>query len=198
MKLTCSAPLPTLFASHPPRPDAPRLQEAAASLHEFLSIRTAASDIDSLSIAVVTPAGPIFEHGYGVLRANETSPEKRGSVTRDSIYRIASITKMFTVLETLILRERGALSWSVRLVLVVCSLFSTSSFQGRSCHQISPEFYSSIFWVVRFPPRRLCLGQFTDHLASTGQSPFRFGQRLSSGGRWRALASPFTCGGQGR
>ncbi|KAJ7897057.1 beta-lactamase/transpeptidase-like protein [Mycena olivaceomarginata] len=112
-KLTCSAPLPTLFASHPPRPDAPRLQEAAASLHEFLSIRTAASDIDSLSIAVVTPAGPIFEHGYG----------KRGSVTRDSIYRIASITKMFTVLETLILRERGALSWS-----------------GRSCHQISPEF----------------------------------------------------------
>ncbi|KAJ7246323.1 beta-lactamase/transpeptidase-like protein [Mycena haematopus] len=74
-------------------------------------MRTAASDIDSLSIAVVTPNGPIFEHGYGVLRANETDPEKRGSVTRDSIYRIASITKMFAVLETLILRERGALNW---------------------------------------------------------------------------------------
>ncbi|KAJ6520024.1 beta-lactamase/transpeptidase-like protein [Mycena sanguinolenta] len=110
-KLTCRAPLPTLLASNPPRPDAPGLQDAAASLHEFLSVRTAAPDIDSLSIAVVTPDGPIFERGYGVLRANETAAEKRGSVTRDSIYRIASITKMFVVLETLILRERGVLSW---------------------------------------------------------------------------------------
>ncbi|KAJ7110012.1 beta-lactamase/transpeptidase-like protein [Mycena epipterygia] len=112
-KLTCSAPLPTLLASHPPRADAPGLKEAAASLHEFLSMRTAKSDIDSLSISVVTPAGPIFERGYGVLKANESKAdsEKLGSVTRDSIYRIASITKMFTVLETLILRERGVLNW---------------------------------------------------------------------------------------
>ncbi|KAJ6504417.1 beta-lactamase/transpeptidase-like protein, partial [Mycena vulgaris] len=107
----CSAPLPTLLASHPPRPDAPGLKEAAASLHEFLSIRTADSDIDSLSIAVVTPDGPIFEGGYGILRANESEAEQAGSITRDSIYRIASITKMFTVLETLILRERGILNW---------------------------------------------------------------------------------------
>ncbi|KAF7347662.1 Beta-lactamase domain-containing protein [Mycena venus] len=111
LKLTCRAPLPTLLASRPPGPDAPGLKEAADSLHEFLSIRTTASDIDSLSISIVTPAGPIFERGYGILRANESDPEKQGSVTRDSIYRIASITKMFTVLETLILRERGVLNW---------------------------------------------------------------------------------------
>ncbi|KAJ7925981.1 beta-lactamase/transpeptidase-like protein [Mycena leptocephala] len=109
-KLTCSAPLPTLLASHPPGPNAPGFKEAADSLHQFLSMRTAASDIDSLSIAVVTPDGPIFERGYGILRANESDPENFGSVTRDSIYRIASITKMFTVLETLILRERGILN----------------------------------------------------------------------------------------
>ncbi|KAJ7110015.1 beta-lactamase/transpeptidase-like protein [Mycena epipterygia] len=113
MQLTCSAPLPTLLASHPPRADAPGLKQAAASLHEFLSMRTVEFDIDSLSISVVTPAGPIFERGYGVLKANESEAdsEKLGSVTRDSIYRIASITKMFTVLETLILRERGVLNW---------------------------------------------------------------------------------------
>ncbi|KAK7064062.1 beta-lactamase domain-containing protein [Favolaschia claudopus] len=110
-KLTCRAPLPQLLASNPPGSDAPELKAAAADLHSFLSLRTSAPDIDSLSIAVVTPAGPIFEHGYGVLRANESALESRGSVTRDSIYRIASITKMFAVLETLILRERGVLSW---------------------------------------------------------------------------------------
>ncbi|KAJ7225275.1 beta-lactamase/transpeptidase-like protein [Mycena pura] len=110
-KLRCSAPLPTLLASNPPGPDAPGFKRAAASLHDFLSLRTASPDIDSLSVAIVTPVGAIFESGYGVLRANESDPAKRGTVTRDSIYRIASITKMFTVLETLILRERGFLNW---------------------------------------------------------------------------------------
>ncbi|KAJ7170077.1 beta-lactamase/transpeptidase-like protein [Mycena filopes] len=97
--LTCRPPLPTLLAANPPRPDAQELKDAAASLHESLSRRTAFPDIDSLSIAVVTPA------------ANESSVERRGSVNRDSIYRIASITKVFTVLHTLILRERGILNW---------------------------------------------------------------------------------------
>ncbi|KAJ7751289.1 beta-lactamase/transpeptidase-like protein [Mycena maculata] len=110
-KLTCRAPLPTLLASHPPGPDAPGIKAASTSLDEFLSIRTAESDIDSLSIAVVTPDGPIFQRGYGVLRANESDAQNRGAITRDSIYRIASITKMFTVLDTLILRERGVLNW---------------------------------------------------------------------------------------
>ncbi|KAJ7631169.1 beta-lactamase/transpeptidase-like protein [Roridomyces roridus] len=109
--LTCRAPLPTLFATHPPEPDSPGFEDAALALDALLSARTAASDIDSLSIAVVGPNGPIFERGYGVLRANESETQNSGSVTRDSIYRIASITKMFTTLETLILRERGALNW---------------------------------------------------------------------------------------
>ncbi|KAJ7897048.1 hypothetical protein B0H14DRAFT_2676747 [Mycena olivaceomarginata] len=123
-KLTCVHRIPTLFASHTPRPDAPRLQEAAASLHEFLSIRTAASDIDSLSIAVVNPRlVPISNHGLWRSQSQRNLPRETWFSDTDSIYRIASITKMFTVLETLILRERGALSWS-----------------GRSCHQIFPNF----------------------------------------------------------
>jgi CubicO group peptidase (beta-lactamase class C family) len=128
VQLTCSAPLPTLLASHPPGPNAPGFKEAADSLHQFLSMRTAASDIDSLSIAVVTPDGPIFERGYGILRANESDPENFGSVTRDSIYRIASITKMFTVLETLILRERGILNWSVWFVVDGKARYSAALF----------------------------------------------------------------------
>ncbi|KAJ7161374.1 beta-lactamase/transpeptidase-like protein [Mycena crocata] len=109
-KLTCSAPLPTLLASHPPGREAPGLKAAAQSLDEFISIRAAQPDIDSLSLAVVTANGAIFEAGYGV-RANESEAQNFGSVSRNSIYRIASITKMFTVLETLILRERGILNW---------------------------------------------------------------------------------------
>lgn len=109
----CRAPLPALIGYSPPHRDRPQIIAASTSLDSFLSERTSRSDIDSLSIAVVTPAGTVFERGYGTLKANETDPQKKGTVDSAAIYRIASVTKMFTVLETLILRERGALSWCV-------------------------------------------------------------------------------------
>ncbi|KAF8167663.1 beta-lactamase/transpeptidase-like protein [Crassisporium funariophilum] len=104
----CKPPSPNLLAYHPPRADEKLILKAAHHLDRFLAKRTSHTDIDSVSVAVITPDGPIYERGYGVLRANESDGRV---VDRDSIYRIASITKMFTVLETLILRERGALNW---------------------------------------------------------------------------------------
>lgn len=108
-KAGCPFPLPNhLFKKRPLRSTEGPLAKSSKKLHAYLSERTKHSDIDSLSIAVVTPSGTVFERSYGVLKANETFSER--PVSRDSIYRIASITKMFTVLETLILRERGALN----------------------------------------------------------------------------------------
>ena len=108
---TCPAPKPNIFGYHPPRPSNELLMKAAKGLDDWLAKTVSQNDIDSLSIAVVTPAGPIFEKGYGVLRANETEAEGPKPVDRESIYRIASISKMFAVLETLILRQRGVLNW---------------------------------------------------------------------------------------
>ncbi|RXW19165.1 hypothetical protein EST38_g6691 [Candolleomyces aberdarensis] len=82
--------------------------KAAESLRKHFSARTSQADIDSLAIAVVTPAGVVFEEGYGILKANDTSG-KQYLVDENSIYRIASVTKVFTVFETLLLRERGLL-----------------------------------------------------------------------------------------
>ncbi|KAJ7165664.1 beta-lactamase/transpeptidase-like protein [Mycena crocata] len=67
--------------------------------------------IDGLVVAIVAPQGVIYESALGPLKANETEPEKRGAVDRHSIFRIASGSKLFATLETLILRERGALQW---------------------------------------------------------------------------------------
>jgi hypothetical protein len=110
VKKGCPFPLPNhLLKEQPLRPGEGPLAASSRKLHGYLSQRTSYVDIDSISMAVVTPTGTVFEHCYGSLKANETFlPGRR--VTRDSIYRIASITKMFTVLETLILRERGALN----------------------------------------------------------------------------------------
>jgi CubicO group peptidase (beta-lactamase class C family) len=105
----CAFPLPNLLSSGPPFEHGRNaLSVASRSLDKYLRAKVRQRDIDSLSIAVVTPNGPIFQKGYGVLRANETDSKTPDA---NSIYRIASISKMFTVLETLVLRDRGVLDW---------------------------------------------------------------------------------------
>lgn len=107
---TCPAPKPNIFGYHPPRPSNDQIVKVSKSLDEWLTKTMAQNPIDSLSVAVVTAAGPIFEKGYGILRANE-SVEGQNPVDKNSVYRIASTSKIFTVLETLILSERGILNW---------------------------------------------------------------------------------------
>ncbi|EPQ55044.1 beta-lactamase/transpeptidase-like protein [Gloeophyllum trabeum ATCC 11539] len=106
----CRAPLPPLLKDHPPKSDAPELSLASALVDA--SLRDALSElaIDSLVVAVVTAEGSVFEGTYGVLRGNESDAERRGHVDRDSIYRMASISKMFTTIETFILRDKGLLN----------------------------------------------------------------------------------------
>ena len=66
-------------------------------------------DIDSLSVAVVTSNGTLYERNFGVMRGNEsdTSP----LTNSHSVYRIASVAKIFTALEGLILERKGIISW---------------------------------------------------------------------------------------
>ncbi|PPQ63771.1 hypothetical protein CVT24_004313 [Panaeolus cyanescens] len=108
----CIPPSPNLFALHPPRPNEKLIEKASKETDDWLRKRASQADIDSISVGVVTPAGILFQGGYGVLKANESVREgPTQPVDLDTIYRIASVTKMFTVLETLILREKGWLNW---------------------------------------------------------------------------------------
>lgn len=63
-------------------------------------------------MGVVTPTGLVFEGSYGSLKAYETDKEKE-KLDGDTMYKIASISKMFAALQTTILRERGLLGWYV-------------------------------------------------------------------------------------
>lgn len=106
----CHPFLPTLFAETPPEVQNPLIREASRKLDKFLSERFSRGDIDSLSVAVVTSGGPVFERNYGVMRGNETGSAK---TTSNSMYRIASVSKLFTALEGFILEQKGLLSWRV-------------------------------------------------------------------------------------
>ncbi|PIL32219.1 hypothetical protein GSI_05464 [Ganoderma sinense ZZ0214-1] len=109
-RFSCRPFLPSLFAETPPTTGHSALGAAAETADRFFTERFSKGDIDSLSIAVVTSGGVLFEKNWGVTRGNEsaTSPP----TTSHSQYRIASVSKLFTALEGLILEERGVLSWA--------------------------------------------------------------------------------------
>jgi len=73
------------------------------------------SDVDSLVVSIVTANGAVFEAGYGNLHANETVEGRRSTPNSNSIYRLGGVTQLFTALETLLLRDAGALTLYVIL-----------------------------------------------------------------------------------
>ncbi|KAI0319435.1 beta-lactamase/transpeptidase-like protein [Amylostereum chailletii] len=80
---SCRPFLPPLFVETPPSATHPAIQAASAALDKFLSDRFSKGDIDSLSVAVITSEGAVFEKNFG----------------------------LFNVLEGLILDQRQSLSW---------------------------------------------------------------------------------------
>jgi CubicO group peptidase (beta-lactamase class C family) len=106
----CHSALPNLFASNPPGLDDYAVSKVVERLDKHLAAFTTANgDINSLIVAVGTSNGPLWYKGYGSARANESLSGPPPDL--DTIYRIASITKMFVTLDTLILRDRGVLDW---------------------------------------------------------------------------------------
>jgi len=97
------------FCREPPSPEHPLIKDAAQRLSRHLTARFSKGDIDSLSVAVITSEGAIYEENFGVMRGNESSTSPK--TTRHSMYRIASTSKLFIVLQGMILQQKGALSW---------------------------------------------------------------------------------------
>ncbi|KAF8120130.1 beta-lactamase/transpeptidase-like protein [Boletus edulis] len=105
----CRAPLPSFLATNAPSGAETPLKKAFSRLDPLLQRYFDQRGIDSLSVAVVGSEGSLYEGFWGTRRANESSIGEDTTVDRHSIYRLASISKLFTALETLILRDRGVL-----------------------------------------------------------------------------------------
>ena len=169
---SCDPPLPDLFSTSPPPSSHPKLIVASNAFQKQLEERFAQGGIDSIVLAVVTSEGSIFESTLGVVRANETDEEKKGKVTRDTVYRLASVSKVFNVLETLILRQRGLLSWYVS-----CQHFRLKAYP---CHLILRQDPLTKFFPnfrygppsssssSRLPQQPITLHQLSCHLSGLG------------------------------
>ena len=106
----CTPPFPQFPFMHELLSSNNKIQEAARNVEDALTARFNEGGLDSVAVAVVTSAGPVYEGFWGARRANETNEHEKGTVDRNTVYRLASISKLFTTLETFILRDRGVLS----------------------------------------------------------------------------------------
>ena len=110
-KWNCKPFLPKIFIETPPNANHGPIRLAMKELDDYFSKRFSQGDFDSISIAVVTSKGALFEKSWGVIRGNESSTSP--ATTSHASYRLASVSKLFAVLEGFLLEQKGILSWSV-------------------------------------------------------------------------------------
>ncbi|EPS41918.1 hypothetical protein H072_4124 [Dactylellina haptotyla CBS 200.50] len=105
----CVPPPPPFLLQDPRIVENPAVVSALASLQLVLRLKTAPYN-DAFAVSIVHASkGKIFEFHKGRVRTNESATDSPDLVDGDSIFRIASITKAFVVLEALILSRQARL-----------------------------------------------------------------------------------------
>lgn len=86
------------------RPEVTNAQERFDGVREFIEIELSRQQIPSLAVAVSHRGKIIWEEGFGFANAAKQTP-----ATADTIYRICSVSKVFTATAVMILVEQGKL-----------------------------------------------------------------------------------------
>jgi len=79
-------------------------EEAAKALDAFIAKEVADKELPALSIALVDDQTIVWAKGFGF-----ADPEKKKPATADTVYRVGSVSKLFTDIAVMQLVERGAL-----------------------------------------------------------------------------------------
>ncbi|KAK6518795.1 hypothetical protein TWF506_005930 [Arthrobotrys conoides] len=103
----CVPPPPTFLLEDARVMQHPDVQQALVDIKSTLTADTLSSK-DAISISIVhSSKGKIFEFHHGRKRLNESSTASPAKVNGNSIHRIASVSKVFAVLEALVLSRQA-------------------------------------------------------------------------------------------
>lgn len=105
--LLCSSigSLPRTAAAGPNIVPAADYSDVAARLTDFIKHEMADKDLPAFSISLVDDQKIVWEQGFGY-----ADPDKKVPATADTVYRIGSVSKLFTDIAVMQLVERGELS----------------------------------------------------------------------------------------
>ncbi|HZU34372.1 MAG TPA: serine hydrolase [Gemmataceae bacterium] len=96
-----AACLPCRAADVPP---SPKYEAAVRALERFIADEVKDKDLPALSIALVDDQTIVWSHGFGYADAQRKVP-----ASADTVYRVGSVSKLFTDLAVMQLVEKGAL-----------------------------------------------------------------------------------------
>ena len=106
---TCKPPLPSLLLQqYPPSAEDEILQPLLAQVQAEAAATAAIESVDSVAVGLVGPQGLIWAKGFGKAKANGTDSTPPNEHT---IYRVASISKLFATMEGFVLQNKGYLNW---------------------------------------------------------------------------------------
>jgi CubicO group peptidase (beta-lactamase class C family)/D-alanyl-D-alanine dipeptidase len=108
--VVCTAGLPAEPAIAP----APAYEAAVRRLQIFIEHEVQAKGLPALSIALVEDQAIVWSHGFGL-----ADPALGRKATADTVYRVGSVSKLFTDLAVMQLVERGALDLDAPLTKVL-------------------------------------------------------------------------------
>ena len=105
----CKPYLPSLLLQqYPASADDAALQPILRTLETIVSRSANSVYMDSISIGVVGSQGLLWSKGFGRAQANGT---RDAPPNEHTIYRIASISKLFATMEGFVLSDRGVINW---------------------------------------------------------------------------------------
>ena len=94
----------TVHAAEPNTPPAKEYEAVAAALEKMIQREMADKGMPALSIALVDDQKIVWAHGYGF-----ADPATKKPATAETVYRVGSVSKLFTDLAVMQLVERGTL-----------------------------------------------------------------------------------------
>ncbi|MGP0067885.1 MAG: serine hydrolase domain-containing protein [Isosphaeraceae bacterium] len=100
--LAIACPLPAQSFSAPPEPSPKTYEAAIAAVDAFVAREVAEKKLPSLSIALVDDQTIVWSRGYGFVDLNRKTP-----ATADTVYRVGSVSKLFTEVAIMQLVEEG-------------------------------------------------------------------------------------------
>ena len=93
------------------------LKGALSQVDQLISKALSSQDtIDSVTIGIISANQTIWSKGYGRRNANSTDTTPPDDNT---IYRLASLSKLFATFEGFILRDQGVINWFVGFASIV-------------------------------------------------------------------------------
>ena len=95
---------PSFVRAEPLTPAAKKYQDVAALLDKLIQHEVTDKGLPALSVALIDDQTVVWAKGYGF-----ADPAKKTPATADTVYRVGSVSKLFTDLAVMQLVERGAL-----------------------------------------------------------------------------------------